>query len=303
MSLHIAFSPIYKYPLPPKHRFPMSKYELIPAQLLHQGIVHQDQFFEPLPLEEYWILRTHSADYWKSLKNGTISPKAARKIGFPMRPELIKRGRIIAKGTIDCTLYAMHYGAAINVAGGTHHSFYERGEGFCLLNDFAIASNFLLDQGLVRTILIVDLDVHQGNGTASLMAQEPRVFTFSMHGGNNYPLHKEQSDLDIPLEDGLTDQPYLEILRHYLPDLLESIQPDIVLYLSGVDVLATDKLGRLGLTLEGCRERDRFVFETCRAFDKPIAVSMGGGYSPKLAHIVNAHCNTFQAAQEVYFDD
>lgn len=303
MPLNIAFSSIYEYQLPANHRFPMSKYELIPAQLLHQGIITTEQFFEPHPLSEHWILRTHCAAYWDSLKNGTISPKAARKIGFPMRPELVERGRVIARGTVDCTLHALQYGAALNVAGGTHHSYYAHGEGFCVLNDFAIASNFLLDEGLVEKILIVDLDVHQGNGTAKLMEKEPRVFTFSMHGAKNYPLHKEQSDLDIPLDDGLTDEPYLEILRHYLPDLLQSVQPDIVLYLSGVDVLETDKLGRLGMTLVGCRERDRFVFETCRAFGKPVAVSMGGGYSPKLRHIVDAHCNTFQMAQEVYFDN
>ncbi|MFK7798846.1 MAG: histone deacetylase [Aureispira sp.] len=303
MSLHIAFSSIYEYQLPANHRFPMSKYELIPAQLLHQGIVKPEQFFEPAPLAEHWILRTHSAEYWKSLKTGTISAKAARKIGFPMRPELVERGRVIARGTIDCALYALQYGAALNVAGGTHHSFYDHGEGFCVLNDFAIAANFLLDEGLANKILIVDLDVHQGNGTAKLMEGESRVFTFSMHGAKNYPLRKEQSDLDIPLEDGLTDQPYMEILQHYLPDLLQSVQPDMVLYLSGVDVLATDKLGRLGLTLEGCKARDQFVFETCKSFGKPVAVSMGGGYSPRLAHIVDAHCNTFQIAQEIYFED
>ncbi len=281
----------------------MSKYELIPAQLLHQGIITPDQFFEPHPLAEHWILRTHCSDYWDRLKKGTISPKAARKIGFPMRQELVERGRVIARGTIDCTLYALQYGAALNVAGGTHHSFYGHGEGFCVLNDFAIASNFLLDEGFVNKILIVDLDVHQGNGTAKLLEQEPRVFTFSMHGAKNYPLRKEISDLDIALDDDLTDGPYLEILQHYLPDLLQSVQPDIVLYLSGVDVLATDKLGRLGLTLEGCKARDQFVFETCRAFNKPVAVSMGGGYSSKLAHIVDAHCNTFQMAQDVYFEE
>ena len=282
----------------------MAKYELIPAQLLHQGIVDSSQFVHPKPLAENWILRTHSADYWDSLKHLTITPKAARKIGFPMRPALIERGRVIAQGTIDCALHALaHNSVAMNVAGGTHHSFYDRGEGFCVLNDFAIAANYLLDQGLVQQILIVDLDVHQGNGTAKLFEHNPRVFTFSMHGANNYPLRKEQSDLDVPLDDGLSDGPYLDILKHYLSDLLQSVQPDIVFYLSGVDVLATDKLGRLGLSLEGCRQRDEWVFECCRAAGLPVAVSMGGGYSKRLSHIVDAHCNTFETAQTIYFEE
>lgn len=302
--LQIAFSPIYQYELPTNHRFPMAKYELIPAQLLHQGIVTAAQFRHPTLLEEQWILRTHSSTYWNSLKHLTIPPKAARKIGFPMRQDLVERGRVIAQGTIDCALHALqHQSVAMNVAGGTHHSFYDRGEGFCVLNDFAIAANYLLDQGLVQQILIVDLDVHQGNGTAKLFENEPRVFTFSMHGAKNYPLHKEASDLDIPLEDGLTDRPYLEILAHYLPDLLQAVQPDMVFYLSGVDVLASDKLGRLDLSLHGCQQRDEMVFHHCRAAGLPIAVSMGGGYSPRLADIVDAHCNTFRVAQEIYFDD
>lgn len=281
----------------------MAKYELIPAQLLHQGIVTPKQFVHPALLSEHWILRTHSPQYWDHLKHLTLSPKAARKIGFPLRRELIERSRVIAQGTIDCALHALqHQTVAMNVAGGTHHSFYDRGEGFCVLNDFAIAGNYLLDQGLVNNILIVDLDVHQGNGTAKLFENEDRVFTFSMHGANNYPLQKEQSDLDVPLEDGLKDGPYLDILRHYLPHLLQSVQPDIVFYLSGVDVLATDKLGRLGLSLEGCQERDQVVFESCRTVGLPVAVSMGGGYSTKLAHIVDAHCNTFAVAQDVYFE-
>lgn len=280
----------------------MIKYELIPAQLLYQGLVQEQQFFEPSPLEERWVLRTHCADYWQSLQELTISPKAARKIGFPVTKALIDRGRVIAQGTIDCALYAFQHGVAMNVAGGTHHSFWDRGEGFCVLNDFAIAANFLLDEGLAKKILIVDLDVHQGNGTAKLFEKEPRVFTFSMHGAKNYPLHKERSDLDVPLPDGITDEPYLALVQQYVPRLLEQVQPDIVFYLSGVDVLASDKLGRLGLSLAGCQERDRLVFGYCQAAGVPVAVSMGGGYSPKVADIVDAHTNTFRMAQEVFFD-
>lgn len=301
--LKIAFSPIYKYELPKNHRFPMEKYELIPAQLLHQGIVESKQFFAPSPIAEEWILRTHCPFYWQSLKDLTISPKAARKIGFPIYKRLIERGRVIAQGTIDCALFALEYGVAMNVAGGTHHSFKDRGEGFCVLNDFAIASNYLLDQQLAQQILIIDLDVHQGNGTAKIFEQEPRVFTFSMHGAKNYPLQKEVSNLDVPLVDGLEDEPYLQLVAEYIPQLLEQVKPDFVFYLSGVDVLASDKLGRLGLSLEGCQRRDQLVFEFCKAANVPVAVSMGGGYSPQLARIVDAHCNTFQAAQDIFFEE
>jgi len=300
--LKIAFSSIYKYKLPEGHRFPMEKYELIPAQLLYQGIVQQEHFFEPKPLEEKWILRTHCPEYWKSLKELTISPKAARKIGFPMTANLVERGRVIAQGTIDCALYAMQHGVAMNVAGGTHHSYKDHGEGFCVLNDFAITSNYLLDKKLVKKVLIVDLDVHQGNGTAKIFEDDPRVFTFSMHGSKNYPLHKEASDLDIPLPDGTNDEAYLSILRAKLPRLIQDVAPDIILYLSGVDVLASDKLGRLGMSIEGCQERDKIVFETTKLFQIPIAVSMGGGYSPKVADIVDAHTNTFKMAQDIFFD-
>jgi len=300
--LKIAFSEIYKYALPAGHRFPMEKYELIPRQLLHEGVITKEHFFEPSLLSEEWILRTHCPDYWTQLKQQTLPPKAARKIGLPMSAHLIKRGRIISRGTIDCALHALQNGVAMNVAGGTHHSYYDKGEGFCVLNDFAIASNFLLDNKMAKKILIIDLDVHQGNGTACLFREEERVFTFSVHGANNYPLRKEKSNLDIPLADNTDDDTYLRIISEQIPKLLESERPDFVFYLSGVDVLKTDKLGRLGLTITGCKERDRIVFDNCYRRNLPVAVSMGGGYSERLAHIVDAHTNTFKVAQAVYFD-
>jgi len=186
------------------------------------------------------------------------------------------------------------------VAGGTHHAFADRGEGFCCFNDQAVAANYLLDKGLARKILIVDLDVHQGNGTASIFRDEPRVFTFSMHGERNYPLRKEQSDLDIGLPDGMEDEAYLNILKENLPRIADEFQPDFVFYQSGVDVLASDKLGRLHLTRQGCRERDWFVLSFCKRNRIPVAVSMGGGYSPRIADIVEAHANTFRVAQELF---
>ena len=298
--MRVAFSPVYRYSLPPKHRFPMEKYTLLPEQLLYEGTLTEAQFFTARPLPEEAILRTHTAEYWNKLKHNGLSRREARTIGFPMRPELVARGRVIAQGTLDCARYAFTDGVALNVAGGTHHAFADHGEGFCVFNDIAIAANELLHGGEVGKVLIVDLDVHQGNGTARLFAQEPRVFTFSMHGARNYPVRKERSDLDIGLPDGCRDEVYLETLRKHLPGLLDGLAPDIVFYLSGVDVLASDKLGRLAMTLRGCRERDRFVLESCRQRQIPVAISMGGGYSERLATIIEAHANTFRVAAALY---
>ncbi|WP_104420482.1 histone deacetylase family protein [Neolewinella xylanilytica] len=278
----------------------MEKYSLLPEQLLYEGTVTESQFFTADPLPEDAILRTHTADYWHKLKYLKLSRKEARTIGFPMRPELVARGRVIAQGTLDCARYAFSDGVALNVAGGTHHAFADHGEGFCVFNDIAIATNELLHSGEVKQVLIVDLDVHQGNGTASLFAHEPRVFTFSMHGARNYPVRKERSDLDIGLPDGCQDDVYLDTLRGHLPGLLDGIAPDLVFYLSGVDVLESDKLGRLSVSLGGCRERDRYVLECCRERGLPVAISMGGGYSERLATIIEAHANTFRVAASLY---
>lgn len=299
--LKIAFSPIYRYELPEKHRFPMVKYELLPEQLLYEGTVTEDNFFHPPPLAEETILMTHDKAYWEKLKYQKLSRKEIRAIGFPMSEKLIHRGRHIANGTIMCAEYSRKYGVALNVAGGTHHSFTYKGEGFCVFNDIAIASNYLLHHGLAKKILVVDLDVHQGNGTAQIFQEEPRVFTFSMHGAKNYPVRKEQSDLDIGLPDKTEDGPYLKKLREVLPRLIDEVQPDQIFYLSGVDVIYSDKLGRLSLSIAGCKERDRFVLETCHKNGIPVAVSMGGGYSERLAHIIEAHANTYRVAQEVFF--
>ncbi len=299
--LKIAFSPIYKYQLPVNHRFPMIKYELIPEQLLYEGTIVEDNFFHPKAIEEEIILYTHSENYWTRLKNLDLNPREIRKIGFPLRKDLVDRGTYISQGTIDCCLFALKYGISMNVAGGTHHSFRDRGEGFCLLNDFAIASNYLLKNNLVQQILIVDLDVHQGNGTAKIFEHESRVFTFSMHGEKNYPTQKEKSDLDIGLPDKCEDTFYLNQLYHTLPRLIDMVQPDIILYLSGVDIIHSDKLGRLNISKEGCKKRDEFVLGLCKKNNIPIAISMGGGYSPKIADIVDAHANTFRLAQYIFF--
>ena len=299
--LHIAFDPIYKYTLPPGHRFPMEKYELLPEQLLYEGTVTTGNFFKPGLADEDLILLTHTVEYWDKLKQQELTAKEIRKIGFPMTPTLVERGRHIANGTYIGAKHAMEHGIAMNIAGGTHHSFADHGEGFCVFNDIAIAANGLLRDGLVKKILVIDLDVHQGNGTAHIFQQDDRVYTFSMHGEKNYPLKKEESNLDIGLPDGIDDTGYLGILDAHLELTIDRVQPDFIFYLSGVDVLGTDKLGRLNMTLAGCKRRDQKVLESCKRHQIPLMVSMGGGYSPEIKYIIEAHANTFRIAQEIFF--
>ncbi|MBX9735261.1 MAG: histone deacetylase [Chitinophagaceae bacterium] len=278
----------------------MLKYELIPEQLLHEGTVVAEQFFSPLPCKEEVILLTHDYHYYRKLIDQQLGAAEQRRIGFPQSPALTERELIITQGTIDCCFYAMKNGVALNIAGGTHHAFADRGEGFCLLNDMAVAANYLLYHQLAKKILIIDLDVHQGNGTAKLFENEPRVFTFSMHGAHNYPFHKEHSDLDIGLKDGTDGNTYLALLQKRLPEIIHKHQPDFAFYLSGVDVLATDKFGKLKLSISECAERDRYVFEQLKQHNIPVTVAMGGGYSPDIRDIVEAHCNTFRIAQSLY---
>jgi len=301
IMLKIAYAPLYHHPLPDGHRFPMAKYSLLPEQLIHEGTCDAANFFAPGLLSEAQILRTHQASYWEKLKHQQLSRREERRTGFPLSPALVERERTINQGTIEMARYALQYGVAMNIAGGTHHAYTDHGEGFCLLNDMAIAAHWLLDEGLARQILLVDLDVHQGNGSAQIMEKEERVFTFSMHGAKNYPLKKEKSDLDVALPDGCDDATYLKQLRETLPALLDQVAPDFIFFQSGVDVLAGDKLGRLGMSLDGCRQRDEIVLKACRQNDIPVAISMGGGYSRSLAQIINAHAQTFRLAQEIWF--
>lgn len=299
--LKIAYHPIYKHPLPEGHRFPMLKYELLPQQLIHEGTCTEANFFEPEIPNDKHIVAVHDPEYFYDLLNIMISPKMARKIGFPLSEELVERERIIADGTIKGCEYALKNGIAMNIAGGTHHAYSDHGEAFCMLNDQAIGARYLLNKRLAKKILIVDLDVHQGNGTAEIFQNDESVFTFSMHGASNYPFKKEESDLDIALPKGTNDETYLSILKKELPRLIENIQPDFIFYLCGVDILESDKLGTLGLTLEGCKKRDEFVLSTCHRLKIPVQCSMGGGYSPDIKIIVNAHANTFRIAQRLYF--
>ncbi len=299
--LKIAWSEIYNHPLPAGHRFPMDKYDLLPQQLLHEGTASQANFFKPRKLTEEEILTTHNKEYWQKLKTCTLSKKEERRSGFPLSDLIVEREITINAGTIQAAEFALDHGIAMNIAGGTHHAYTDRAEGFCFLNDIAIAANYLLNQKKARQILVVDLDVHQGNGTAEIFQNDDKVFTFSMHGAKNYPMHKEKSDLDIELEDGTNDKTYISLLERHLNDLIDKVKPDFIFFQSGVDVLGTDKLGRLGLTISGCKQRDKIVLEMARNNNIPLVASMGGGYSEQIRDIVEAHANTYRLAQDLYF--
>lgn len=296
----IAFDPIYVLPLPENHRFPMEKYDLLPKQLMHEGTCETNDFFSPESLSDEAVKMIHSPDYVERLKRQDLNKSEVRKIGFPISQQLVDREFIIAGGTVEGALKALEGGIAFNIAGGTHHAYSTHGEAFCLLNDQAIAARYLLDQQYAQKILILDLDVHQGNGTAEIFRQEDRVFTFSMHGRKNYPFQKEMSNWDIALEDNTGDEDYLNVLREALPRLFEEANPDFVFYLSGVDVVSTDKLGRLAMSIEGCKQRDEMVLEYCHKHSLPIQCSMGGGYSEDIKLIIDAHANTYRVAQRIY---
>ena len=299
--IKVAWHPSYVHPVPDGHRFPMEKYELLPMRLIREGIISEDNFFEPSQGLTY-NLDVHDSEYLRRLFNLELTKKEERASGFTLSQELIQRELRITNGTVEGALWALNNrSAAFNIAGGTHHASANKAEGFCLLNDQAIASRYLLDNTNVSQILIIDLDVHQGNGTAQIFKNVSNVYTFSMHGANNYPYHKPPSDLDIPLSDNTNDKKYLTLLREYLLNIITEINPDFIFYLAGVDVLAEDKLGRLGLTLNGCKERDELVFFLANHNDIPIMTTMGGGYAPDIKIILEAHCNTFRSASDVFY--
>ena len=296
----VAYDPIYRLPLPKNHRFPMEKYELLPQQLLLEGTCEPSDFFTPTKVALENVLRIHNEEYVTRLINLNLNTREIRNIGFPLTKKLVERELIIAGGTIMGCEKALKKGIAMNIAGGTHHAFQDRGEAFCLLNDQAIAAQYLLDQKKASQILILDLDVHQGNGTAAIFESNTKIFTLSVHGAKNYPFRKEKSDLDIALEDDAGDKKYLDKIKKIIPALIDNIKPDFIFYLSGVDVLGTDKLGRLNLTIEGCKERDTFVLKQCNDRNIPLQCSMGGGYSKDIKVIIEAHANTYRAAKTIY---
>lgn len=295
----VAYADEYVHPLPDGHKFPMEKYALLYEQLKHSGIIDNNVILPDL-LDEKYLMGVHSDDYVNRLKKLELSPREQRVSGFQHSKELIRREFMIMEGTRRCAEFALKNGAALNIAGGTHHAYTNKGEGFCLLNDQAIAANWLLNEGLVNRVLIVDLDVHQGNGTAEIFQDREEVFTFSIHGKNNYPLKKERSDLDIELDDMTSDKEYLSVLEKNLSKVMDQFEPDFIFFQSGVDVLSSDKLGRLGLTMQGCRRRDQMVVEFSHSYNLPLVCTMGGGYSRDIRDIVNAHANTFEIVSTYY---
>ena len=299
--LKIANDSLYNHPLKENHRFPMIKYELIPEQLLIENTCNENNFFNPGDVEDDVILLTHESNYYDKLIYQKLEKKEIRAIGFPMSQELIQREKKIVQGTVECAVNSIKYGISMNIAGGTHHAFTNRAEAFCILNDQAIGANFLIQNNYCEKILILDLDVHQGNGTAEIFRENKNVFTVSFHGEKNYPFRKETSDFDYGFRDGTSDREYLDKIKYEVPRLIENFEPDFIFYLSGVDIIENDKLGRLSVSIKGCKERDRFVLNYCKTNKIPIQVSMGGGYSPILKDIVEAHSNTFRLAQEIYF--
>lgn len=274
---------------------------LLPEQLIYEGTVEKTNFFDPSPVEEKWILETHDANYFQKLKNLELTKSEIRATGFPLSHQLVKREIQIAGGSVEAALFALKFGIAMNIAGGTHHAFSDRGEGFCLLNDIAITANYLINNDLVKKVLIIDLDVHQGNGTASLFRGSPKVFSFSMHGEKNYPHRKESSHLDIGLPDGTQDKEYLDTLERALNQIIPIFLPDFIIYQCGVDILETDQLGRLAISMNGIRKRDRMVLNLAREINAPIMCCMGGGYSKQLKNIIEAHAQVYRLAQEHYF--
>lgn len=297
--MKIAYREEYAHPLPENHRFPMEKYALLPQQLLLENTIENEDIFSPGPLHQGLLSYVHEDDYIRKLNTLTLSRHEERKTGFPLSSELVHRELIIAEGTRRCCSYALEEGVAMNIAGGTHHAYPDHGEGFCLYNDQAIAAFWLLEKCNIKKIMIIDLDVHQGNGSAFIFQNEPRVFTLSLHGASNYPLKKKKSDLDIAWPDGTEDVAYLDWLDKNLPLLVEREQPEFIFYQSGVDVLKEDQLGRLALTRAGCKERDRIVWTTCKKHELPVVACMGGGYAPNIKEIIEAHANTYRTAKDI----
>lgn len=290
----VAWHPIFKHSLPEGHRFPMIKYELLHDQLLYQGVVEKNDFFEPEILAVDNLEGVHWPDYYHRLLVLDLTASEIRRIGFPLSHQLVERELRIAEGTVQSSLSALEKGIGFNIAGGTHHAGSNWGEGFCLLNDQAIAAHYLWKRQGIDKIAIIDLDVHQGNGTAEIFKSRGEVFTFSMHGKNNFPFKKEISDMDVHLQDGISGAEYLAILNEKLDLLFQKVKPHFVFYQAGADVLETDNMGKLKLTKQDCLERDRIVFHHCRTGNIPVQVSMGGGYSKRVADIVDVHCQTFK---------
>jgi acetoin utilization deacetylase AcuC-like enzyme len=298
MSLQAWSSARYTIPLPPGHRFPIEKYALLRERVLHEGLVGRAGIHEPSRAERADLLTVHTPDYVDRLTGGLMTNDEQRRLGFPWSEHLVERSWRSVGGTCDAVDSALSAGVAINLAGGTHHAFPTHGEGFCVFNDVAIAVRRAIAGRQVARAAIVDLDVHQGNATHHIFADDPAVFTFSMHGRRNYPFRKVAGDRDIELEDGTDDDTYLALLAESLPVVLAAAQPQLVVYLAGADPHEGDRLGRLALTFQGLARRDHMVLRTCREVGIPVAITIAGGYGRDIASTVEAHVNTVRAARE-----
>ncbi|MEZ4586906.1 MAG: histone deacetylase [Gemmatimonadales bacterium] len=282
----------WSIPLPEGHRFPMGKYRLVRDGVLAAGLLADGAIDEPDRVPIDWLTLVHSSAYIGAVIDGALEPAAERRLGFPWRPEVPERSLRTVQGTVEAASDALERGAGLNLAGGTHHAFRDHGEGYCVFNDIAVAIRGLQRAGRIERVAVVDLDVHQGNGTARIFEGDPDVFTFSMHGLRNYPFRKERSRLDVALEDGTDDATYLGLVDAHLDDVLAEARPDLVFYIAGADPYRGDRLGRLGLSVEGLRARDRKVIDACAARGLPLAVVLGGGYADDLTDLVTIHGNT-----------
>ncbi len=295
--LHAWTSARYVIPLPAAHRFPIAKYALLREGVLARGLISPAHLHEPARAEAVDLLRVHTPAYVDTLTSGQLTDAELRRLGFPWSTHLVERAYRAVGGTCEAAEAALSLGVTINLAGGTHHAFADHGEGFCVFNDVAVAIQRLLDRGTIRRAAIIDLDVHQGNGTHSIFAREPRVYTFSMHGRRNYPFHNVAGSLDIALEDATGDADYLERLSDALPGIIRSAEPDLVVYLAGADPHEGDRLGRLSLTFDGLARRDVLVIQACREVGIPVAITVAGGYGHDIEATVQAHLATVSVAR------
>ena len=299
MPLTLWSSAQYTFPLPEGHRFPVAKYAMLREAVVAEGIVPAERVLDPARVTTEQLELVHTTDYVQRFVTGALDAAELRRLGFPWSTGLVERSFRAVGGTIAATRHAMAHGLAMNLAGGTHHAFPDHGEGFCVFNDVAVAIRLLQREGLVRRAAVVDLDVHQGNGTHAVFADDDAVFTFSMHGGKNYPFHKVAGTLDIELPDGMGDEPYLAELHAALPRVLASAAPDLVVYIAGADPHEGDRLGRLALTFDGLARRDAFVLASCREVGIPVAITIGGGYGRRIEDTVAAHLRTVRVAAEL----
>jgi len=298
--MKLFYTDIFVLPLPAGHHFPMEKYRLLRQRILEEGIAREEQFFVPHGATDEELTRAHDPDYLRRFVSGGLTPQEIRRLGLPWSLQLVERARRSSGATIDAARAALQDGCGINLAGGTHHAFRDHAEGYCVFNDSAVAALAMQAENRARRVAVIDCDVHQGNGTAAILARTPSVFTFSMHGRKNFPHDKQTSDLDIDLEDGTGDSTYLELLAGGMRETIERSRPDLAIYLAGADPYQDDTFGRLSLSKRGLAERDRFVLEHCHMKGIPIAVTMAGGYARTVADTVDIHLQTVRTAAALF---